>query len=47
MWEAFAMQKSLTSYWHIDINIWNFNETLTNEVFSFEQMGPEYHWSNS
>ena len=23
-----------------DINIWNFNETLTNDVVSFEQPGP-------
>ena len=28
-------------YWHIwDINIWNFNETLTNDVVSFEQLKP-------
>ena len=28
-------------YWHIsDINVWNFNETLTNDVVSFEQPGP-------
>ena len=26
-------------YWHIsDINIWNLNETLTNDVVSFEQL---------
>ena len=23
-----------------DISIWNFNETLTNDVVSFEQLGP-------
>ena len=29
-------------YWHIwDINIWNFNETLTNYVIRFEQLGPD------
>ena len=29
-------------YWHIwDINVWNFNETLTNDVFSFEQPGQD------
>ena len=46
MWEAFAMQKLLNffqkkKYWHIlDINnVWNFNETLTNNV-SFEQPDP-------
>ena len=25
----------------LDINIWNFNEMLTNDVVSFEQPGPE------
>ena len=24
------------------MNVWNFNETLTNDVVSFEQPGPEY-----
>ena len=29
-------------YWHICyINVWNFNETLTNNVVSFEQPGPD------
>ena len=28
-------------WWRIsDINVWNFNETLTNDVVSFEQPGP-------
>ena len=28
-------------YWHIwDINSWKFNETLTNDVASFQQPGP-------
>ena len=28
-------------YWHIsDINVWNFNETLTNNVVSFDQPDP-------
>ena len=45
MREAFAMQKLLTFFQqkiqHIwDINNWNFNETLTNDVVSFEQPGP-------
>ena len=44
MREAFALQKLLTffqqKYWHIwDINIWNFNVSLTNDVVSFEQPG--------
>ena len=30
-------------YWRIlDINVWNFNETLTNDIVSFEQPVP---WS--
>ena len=38
------VQKLLTffnkKYWHIsDINVGNFNETLTNDVVSFEQPG--------
>ena len=29
-------------FWQIlDINIWKFNETLTNDIVSFEQLGPE------
>ena len=45
MREAFAMQKLFTffeeKYWYIsDINISNFNKTLTNDVVSFEQPGP-------
>ena len=43
---AFAMQKLHTFFqqkyqliW--DINVWNFNDTLTNDVISFEQPGPE------
>ena len=48
MREAFALQKLLTffhkKYWHIlDINVWNFNETLTNDVVSFEQPGPDVY----
>ena len=46
MWEALALQKLLTffneKYWCIlDINVWNFNKTLTNDVVSFEQPGPD------
>ena len=45
MRETFALQKLLTcfqqKYWYISaINIWNFNEMLTNDVVSFEQPGP-------
>ena len=32
-------------YWNIsDISIWNFNEMLTNNVVSFEQLGPEIQY---
>ena len=46
MRDAFAMQKLLSlfqqKYWNVsDINVWSFNETLTNKVVSFEQPGPE------
>ena len=49
MREAFALQKLLTffnkKYWHIwDINNWNFNVPLTNDVVSFEQPGPVARW---
>ena len=41
------MQKLLTffqqKYWHIlDIKVLNLNETLTNDVVSFEQPGPDH-----
>ena len=54
MWEAFALQKLLTFFQqkistYLCINQWNFNESLTNDVVSFEQLGPDalYHvwWS--
>ena len=46
MREAFALQKLLTfftqKFWYIwDINAWNFHDTLTNDVVSFEQPGLE------
>ena len=46
MREAFALQKLLTffhkKYWLFwDINVWNFNDTLTNDIVSFEQPGPD------
>ena len=46
-WEKLLHCKSFThffnkKYWNIwDINIWNFNDTLTNNVVSFEQPGPD------
>ena len=47
MRDAFALQKLLTFFqqkiFHIwDNNIWNFNETLTNDIVSFEQLGPGF-----
>ena len=50
MWVAFAMQKLLTffqqKFQHICISLdVNFNESLTNDIISFEQVGPE--WSES
>ena len=47
MKEAFAqklVQQLLTffqqKYWHIWDNVWNFNVSLTNDIFSFEQPDP-------
>ena len=45
MREAFALQKLLhffnKKYWcSVDINVWNFNKMLTNDVVSFKQPGP-------
>ena len=40
-WEQHFFQQK---YWRIwNINGWNFNETLTNEVVSFEQPGPDVY----
>ena len=34
---------STKKYWQIsDIKVWNFNETLTNDIVSFEQLGPGF-----
>ena len=51
MREAFALRKLLIffqqKYWHIwEINFWKFNETLTNDVVSFEQMGPGNYYNS-
>ena len=47
MWVAFALQKLLTffrkKFQHICVSLdVNFNESLTNDVVSFEQLGPEF-----
>ena len=46
MWIAFALQKLLTffskKFQHICVSLdVNFNESLTNDVVSFEQLGPD------
>ena len=46
MWVDFALQKLLTffqqKFYHICVSFeLNFNESLTNDVVSFEQLGPE------
>ena len=46
MWVAFALQKLLTFFnkifQHICVSLnVNFNESLTNDIISFEQLGPE------
>ena len=47
MWVAFALQKLLTFFQqkisaHLHITWCNFNKSLTNNVVSFEQLGPDY-----
>ena len=51
MWVAFALQKLLTFFQQKFQNICvsldvNFNESLTNDAVSFEQLGPVEHASN-
>ena len=46
MWVAFALQKLLTFFQqkipHICVSLdVNFNESLTNDIVSFEQLGPD------
>ena len=47
MWVAFALQKLLTffskNFQHICLSLdVNFNESLTNNFVSFEQLGPDF-----
>ena len=47
MWVAFALQKLLTFFSAKNFSIFayyyvNFNELLTNDVVSFEQLGPDH-----
>ena len=47
MWVAFALQKLLTffseKFPHICVSLdLNFNESLTNDIVSFEQLGPGF-----
>ena len=51
MWVAFALQKLLTFFSKKFQNICvsldlNFNESLTNDIVSFEQLGPEHRLLN-
>ena len=49
MWVAFALQKLLTffqqkiQYICVSLDV-NFNELLTNDIVSFEQLGPCFGW---
>ena len=45
MWVAFALQKLLTFFQqklsaYLRISRLNYNESLTNDIISFEQLGP-------
>ena len=48
MWIAFALQKLLTFFFGKNFqHVWvsldvNFNKSLTNDIISFEQLGPYY-----
>ena len=51
MWVAFALQKLLTFFQqtiqHICVSLdLNFNESLTNDIVSFEQLGPGQHFTS-
>ena len=47
MWVAFALQKLLTFLQHICISLnVKFYELLTNDIVSFEQLGPEVFPNN-
>ena len=52
MWVAFALQKLLTffskKFQHIGVSLdQNFNESLTNDLVSFEQLGPDIFYEIS
>ena len=47
MWVAFALQKLLTffqqKFQHVCVSLdVNFNKSLTNDIVSFEQLGPDF-----
>ena len=49
MWVAFALQKLLKFFQqkisaYLRITRCKFNESLTNDVVSFEQLGPDFHF---
>ena len=48
MWVAFALTFFQQKFQHICISLdVNFNESLTNDIVSFEQLGPGYFFSAS
>ena len=52
MWVAFALQKLLTFFQqkisvYLRITDVNFNESLTNDIVSFEQLGPDFHFGTN
>ena len=40
MWESFGLQQKLHQIWNI--YVWNFNETLTNDIVNFEELAPDH-----
>ena len=50
MWVAFALSYShffSKKFQHICVTLdVNFNESLTNDVFSFEQLGPDVYYNS-
>ena len=48
MWVALQMQKLLTIFFSKNISVYaifndqNFNDTLTNDIVRFDQLGPEH-----
>ena len=49
MWVAFANAKAIHIFFSKNVSVYaifydqSFNDTLTNDIISFEQMGPDLH----